>query len=117
MTVGSRIKCEREHQGIAQTDLAKAVKISKQTLYKYENDIITNIPSNCIEDIAKALKISPGYLMGWEEKFSIESAELDVKLTNMENRLKEYALKLSQMPKEKQEHIMNLIDMLEDKKG
>ena len=36
-------------------------------MYKYENGIITNIPSNKIEAIAKALEITPAYLMGWVE--------------------------------------------------
>ena len=39
-TVGKKA---REAKGISQTDLANAVKVSKQSLYKYENNIITNI--------------------------------------------------------------------------
>lgn len=66
MTVGERIKLARETKNLSQTDLANACKISKQTLYKYENNIITNIPSDKIEAIANYLSISPAYLMGWE---------------------------------------------------
>ena len=66
MTVGERIKLARETKNLTQTDLANACKISKQTLYKYENNIITNIPSDKIEVIANYLSISPAYLMGWE---------------------------------------------------
>lgn len=66
MTVGERIKLARETKNLSQTDLANACKISKQTLYKYENNIITNIPSDKIEVIANYLSISPAYLMGWE---------------------------------------------------
>lgn len=68
MTIGNRIKSIRESKGISQVDLANAVKISKQTLYKYENGIITNIPSDKIEGIANFLRISPSYLMGWDGK-------------------------------------------------
>ena len=67
MTVGEKIKKVRELRNIAQVDLANQVSISKQTLYKYENGIITNIPSNKIEAIAKVLETTPGYLMGWNE--------------------------------------------------
>ncbi|MGN0476660.1 MAG: helix-turn-helix domain-containing protein [Ruminococcus sp.] len=67
MTVGERIKETREKQNITQTQLANACKVSKQTLYKYENNIITNIPSNKVESIAKYLSVSPSYLMGWED--------------------------------------------------
>ena len=67
MTVGDRIKRARENACIGQTELAEKILVSKQTLYKYENNIITNIPSDKIEDIAKVLNISPATLMGWEE--------------------------------------------------
>lgn len=68
MTIGKRIKTLRENRSISQTSLADKIGVSKQTLYKYENDIITNIPSDKIELIANVLSTSPGYLMGWEDK-------------------------------------------------
>ena len=61
------IKREREKAGISQTDFAKMIKVTKQTLYKYEQGIITNIPSNKIEEIANALGVAPSYIMGWED--------------------------------------------------
>lgn len=61
------IKREREKAGISQTDFAKMIKVTKQTLYKYEQGIITNIPSNKIEEIANVLGVSPSYIMGWED--------------------------------------------------
>ena len=67
MTKGQRIKQRREELNIKQTELAEKVHISKQTLYKYENDIITNIPSNKLEEIATALDTTPDYLMGWND--------------------------------------------------
>lgn len=67
MTIGQRIRAKREASGINQTDFAKTVGISKQTLYKYENDIITNIPSDVIEKIAFYLHCSPSFLMGWTD--------------------------------------------------
>ena len=66
--VGKRIKELREKLGISQTDLAIKIGESKQTLYKYENGIITNIPSDKIEIIAEILGCSPAYLMGWSDK-------------------------------------------------
>lgn len=65
MTVGERIKKIRQNNSISQTELANACKISKQNLYKYENNIITNIPSDKIELIADYFSVSPAYLMGW----------------------------------------------------
>lgn len=68
MTKGSRIKELRESTGLSQVTLAQKIGVAKQTLYKYENDIITNIPSNKIEEIAKATGVDPSYIMGWEEE-------------------------------------------------
>ena len=66
MTVGERIRTLREQLNITQTELALSVNATKQTIYKYENGIITNIPSDKIEAIASVLHCSPSYLMGWE---------------------------------------------------
>lgn len=70
MTLGERIKFFRERKGLGLTELASLVNISKQSLYKYENNIITNIPSDKIEMIAKKLDTTPAILMGWESNVS-----------------------------------------------
>ena len=76
MTKGQRIRSKREELNIPQTDLAKKVDVSKQTLYKYENDIVTNIPSDKIEALANALGVSPAYICGWNEPDAKEFIEL-----------------------------------------
>lgn len=68
MTVGERIKELRTQLGLSQVEFAEKINVSKQTLYKYENNIITNIPSDKIEEAAKVGHVSPSYLMGWDEK-------------------------------------------------
>lgn len=67
MTVGERIKKIRTEKDMQQIDLAVKCDISKQTLYKYENNIVTNIPLPTITKIAKALNVSEAIIMGWEE--------------------------------------------------
>lgn len=67
MTIGERIKAIRESLHISQVDFADKINVSKQTLYKYENSIITNIPSDKIEAIAFVGNTSPAYIMGWED--------------------------------------------------
>ena len=66
MTVGERIKNLREKLGMSQVDFADKINVSKQTLYKYENNIITNIPSDKIEAVAAIGNVSPAHLMGWD---------------------------------------------------
>lgn len=73
-------------------------------------------PNDRLITISEYLSVSVDYLMtGKEPEFSIEMAKTDVALSNMNERLKLYALKLADLPKDKQEQIMSLIDMLEDK--
>lgn len=76
MTVGDRIRKKREMIGMSQTELAEKAKISKQTLYKYEKNIITNVPSNKIEEIASILNVSESYLMGWDKNLNKENSDL-----------------------------------------
>lgn len=66
MKKGERIRKRREQLGLSQTTLADMIGESKQTLYKYESGIISNIPSNKIEALADALHVSPGWIMGWD---------------------------------------------------
>ena len=73
MTKGERIRIQRERTGLTSSELAAKIDVSKQNMYKYENDIITNIPSDKIELIAKYLNVSPAYIMGWEDNQNIYS--------------------------------------------
>lgn len=81
ISVGKRIKELRERQCLSQVDLADKISVSKQTLYKYENGIVTNIPADKIERLAIVLNTSPGNLMGWNN--SNDSAK-ETTCTNME---------------------------------
>lgn len=71
MTKGERIRARREHLGLSQTALADMIGESKQTVYKYESGIISNIPSDKVEAIADVLKISPAWIMGWGDNNKI----------------------------------------------
>lgn len=102
MTVGDRIRFQREALCISLTELATKVNISKQTLYKYETNIITNIPSNKIEDIAKVLNTSPAYLMGWEDCTPHSN------LTNNEKKLINAYRKASEIERACVHHILNI---------
>lgn len=68
MRIGERIRQRRESLGITQTELAYLVGSTKQNIYKYENGIITNIPSDRVEALAVALRTTPSALMGWDEE-------------------------------------------------
>lgn len=68
LSIGKRIKEIRISKNITQDELALKIGTTKQTIYKYENEIVTNIPSQKIELISNALNTTPDYLMGWSDK-------------------------------------------------
>ena len=74
MTIGERIKSMRMRIGLSQVDFAQRIEVSKQTLYKYENNLVENIPSDKIEIIATMLGVTPAYLMGWQDRENKEIA-------------------------------------------
>lgn len=68
MNKGDRIRQARENCGLTQEELAKKLNTTKQTIHKYETGLISNIPSDKIELLARIFGISPSYLMGWDKE-------------------------------------------------
>lgn len=67
MTLGQKLKARRKELNLTQGQVAKKVGVAIQTIYKYENEIVTNMPLDRLEIIANALDVTPAYLMGWED--------------------------------------------------
>ncbi len=68
MSIAQKIKLLRERKGLTQEELARLIHTTKQSIYKYENGIVTNIPLEKIEQIAKVLETTPAWLMGWADQ-------------------------------------------------
>lgn len=93
MTRGNKIRKLREDNNMTQTELAERIRVSKQSLYKYENGIVTNIPSDKIEAIADVFDVSPAYIMGWEDEQSQCDNDYPEQLTPISNiGIKRYPL-------------------------
>ena len=67
MTVGDRIRQVRIEKDITQQELADCAGVSKQAVYKYENNIVTNIPMDKLSLIASKLGVTPCFLMGRQQ--------------------------------------------------
>lgn len=94
--------------------VSKATGISTATLTSWKKGVYTP-KQDKLQLIADYFNVTVDYLMtGKESEFSIEMAQKDLALTNMSERLKEYALKLSEMSEDKQELVLQLIDKLEE---
>lgn len=81
MTIGKRIHEERLRCSLSQEEVAKALNTTKQAVYKYENEIVTNIPMDKIEKLSVLFGVTPSYLMGWDKK---ENSQEEPKLTEGE---------------------------------
>lgn len=68
MGIHENIKKLREEQCLTLEEVGKRVGTTKQTIGRYESGEISNIPYDKITQLAKCFNVSPGYLMGWEEK-------------------------------------------------
>ena len=98
--------------GVTPYKVGKETNIATSTLSDWKSGKSTP-KQDKMKKIADYFNVSVDYLMtGKEPEFSIEMAETDVALSNMNKLMKEYALKMAELPNDKQEHIMQLIDML-----
>jgi len=77
MTIGQRIKQCRELKKITQEELGKICNTTKQTIFKYETGVITNIPMDRLCLIANALGVSPAFLMGWDDPVRASSMAIE----------------------------------------
>lgn len=76
MTIGQRIRVARERKNMTLDEVATLCKTTKQTIFKYENEIVTNIPYDKLVLLAKALDVSPSYLFGWDKEESPSEPQL-----------------------------------------
>ena len=62
----TKLKELRKSRGMTLDELAEIVGTSKQTIHRYENGIINNVPPDRVVSLASALGTTPSELMGWD---------------------------------------------------
>lgn len=117
MTKGERIKLLRKKANMTQEELAKLLNTTKQTIYKYEQSVVTNIPSDRVERIAEVLNSTPAYIMGWEANKPETSKKIDATtdvLIRMEtdNLYSELVLTLYKMDDDRLSAVKAMLDSL-----
>lgn len=100
MTKGERLKSLRISNNYTLEEIGKKINVARQTYFKYENNIITNIPTDKIELLAKIYGVSAAYIMGW-----------DIKENNMENN--EEAIFIEKFRKLSHDDQMLLLDNMD----
>lgn len=95
MTIGERISQRRQELGLTADEVASELGKSRATVYRYENGDIEKFPVDALEPIAKVLKTTPQYLMGWEnsddqkERSAPELSETDRKAIELFQQMDE----------------------------
>lgn len=107
MNIGQRIRALRESINMTQEELAQFIKSTKQTIFKYETGIITNIPMDKLTTIANALGTTPAYLMGWQEVMEDK---------RMDNGHRELVALIEQLTDEEVEELSNFVDYIISKR-
>ena len=67
MAVQDIIKSRRKYLNLTMKEVADKLGVSEGTISRYESGDIQNMGIDKIAALAKVLRCSPGYLMGWEE--------------------------------------------------
>lgn len=79
--IGKKIRERRKELGMTLDELARAVGVSKQTIFRYEDRTIENIPIDKLHKIAGKLNVSMAYLLdlkvevGYEDFIALKEKE------------------------------------------
>lgn len=71
MTTGDRIRQARLLRKLTQDELGRQIGVQKSAIAKYENGRVVNLKRETIHALAKALDVSPIWLMGMEDNPNI----------------------------------------------
>lgn len=113
MKKSERIRKARLDAGLTLEELAEKCGTIRQTISKYEQGIVTNIPTDRIEMIADATGVTPGWLVGWEKEDAQLVREAEALADAAHDReLMDAIIKIQEMPKSKKDRIYGYIDAL-----
>lgn len=67
MTTGEKIRRLRTERGMTQEELGAEIGVQKAAINKYETGIVVNLKKDTLSRLAKALGVTPTWLMNDEE--------------------------------------------------
>lgn len=106
--VAKKISEEMSKNNLSYAELSKLTGISKSSLQRYVTGETGKMPIPSLELIAKALHVSPSYLIGWEEKEITEpETGSDLSLNDQEQAFINW---LRSLPEEKRQAVLNFAD-------
>ena len=115
MDTGKRIKARRKQLHISAESLASMIGVAPTTVYRYESGDIEKVGSTVLEAIAKALRTTPAFLMGWESDGDVEKPNEPEQSPATPPRSKEWKLLsegFERMEQQRYDEFMALFNML-----
>ena len=89
MEFKDRIRNRRLELGLTLDEVARIVGVSNATISRWESGVIENQRRDKVELLAKALRLSPGELMGWPRNGSETTSSQDAALLQLFHQLNE----------------------------
>ena len=117
-----RMKERRKQLGLKADDIAEKLGVSRATIFRYENGDIEKVPFNALAPLAVALQTNIAYLAGWTDEPDVLNLPLDETMISPEMRAiyennsisrQRLLLKVSSIPEEKVDLILDIIGVLE----
>lgn len=84
MTVGDRIRQQREEKGITQLELAKRIGYTTTGAISLIESGKRDISIDKVREIAKALDVTPHWLMGWADNPLEIKTDLELTIDELE---------------------------------
>ena len=105
-SMAKRIKNLRLSQGLTLEQVATIVGVGKSTVRKWETGMIANMRRDKIAALAKALNVTPEYLMGWEEEKEQKTSPDKPELTEGEKLVLDL---FRRVPEERRDLVLQMI--------
>lgn len=119
------LKQRRKELGLTLEQVGQSVGVGKSTIRRWENGLITNIGSDKILLLAKALKVSPSFILGdndiHDPLIDFDDRELIDKLLKdnlpaYSEELSEITYEASKMKKTNQKLLLRIIEAVNEDK-
>lgn len=77
MDISKKLKDRRKELHLTMLEVAQKVGVSEATVSRWESGDIANMRRDKIALLAKALQVSPAYIMGWEDNYPVTGGEME----------------------------------------
>ena len=88
LKIAKNIKLNRKKNNLTQEDLAKKLDTVRQTIQKYENGTVTNIPLEKLKKMSQIFNISIQEILGLENEQKLYFTDFSKNIDELEEYLK-----------------------------